>query len=150
VRRLAAGAPCLHREGKACAAVAALVQPVVSLTASQSDALLQAMAIQKASLFSTLLSHWVSCTGETLTPGAGLQVTVSPLTPLIQPQPQVKEWIELFDNTVISQEVQRHKPALATANAIRNPTLDHSPTVAAEESAEQAASRWPASDQRDA
>jgi hypothetical protein len=77
VRRLAAGAPCLHREGKACAAVAALIPPAISLTASQSDALLQAMAIHKASLLSTLLQHWVSWTGETLTPGAGLQVTVS-------------------------------------------------------------------------
>ncbi len=68
---------------------AARTEMEISLTASQSYALLQAMAIQKASLFSTLLSHWVSWSGEPLAPGAGLQVTVSPLTPPIQPQPHV-------------------------------------------------------------
>jgi hypothetical protein len=41
----------------------------ISLTASQSYALLQAMAIQKASLFSTLLQHWCALTGEPLDPG---------------------------------------------------------------------------------
>jgi len=56
-------------------------------------------------------------------------VTVSPLTPPIQPQPQVKEWIELFDKGVISREELRHQLALATAtaNAISSPTLDDSP-----------------------
>lgn len=67
----------------------------ISLPASQSYALLQAMAIQKASFFSTLLQHWCALTGEPLDPGAGLQVTVSPLTPLILPRPQVKALIEL-------------------------------------------------------
>ncbi len=115
---------------------AARTEMEISLTASQSYALLQAMAIQKASLFSTLLQHWCALTGETLTPGAGLQVTVSPLTPPIQPQPQVKEWIELFDKGVISREELRHQLALATANAISSPTLDDSPaTRAGEESA---------------
>ena len=71
--------------------------------------------------------------GEALTPGAGLQVTVSPLTPPIQPQPQSKEWIELFDKGVISREGLRHQLALATVNAISNPTLDDSPVVSAEE-----------------
>jgi hypothetical protein len=105
----------------------------ISLTASQSYALLQAMAIQKASLFSTLLQHWCALTGEPLTPGAGLQVTVSPLTPPIQPQPQVKEWIELYDRGVISREELRHQLALATASAISSPTLDDSPLIRAGE-----------------
>jgi hypothetical protein len=106
----------------------------ISLTASQSYALLQSMAIQKASLFSSLLSHWCALTGEPLTPGAGLQVTVSPLTPPIQPQPQVKEWIELFDKGVISREELRHQLALATANTVNSSTLDDSPATMAGES----------------
>jgi hypothetical protein len=112
---------------------AARTEMEISLTASQSYALLQAMAIQKASLFSTLLQHWTALTGEPLTPGAGLQVTVSPLTPPIQPQPQVKEWIELYDKGVISREELRHQLALATANAISSPTLDDSPATRAGE-----------------
>jgi hypothetical protein len=112
---------------------AARTEMEISLTASQSYALLQAMAIQKASLFSTLLQHWTALTGEPLDPGAGLQVTVSPLTPPIQPQPQVKEWIELFDKGVISREELRHQLALATANTISSPTLDDSPATRAGE-----------------
>jgi hypothetical protein len=112
---------------------AARTEMEISLTASQSYALLQAMAIQKASLFSTLLQHWCALTGEPLDPSAGLQVTVSPLTPPIQPQPQVKEWIELFDKGVISREELRHQLALATANAISSPTLDDSPATRAGE-----------------
>jgi hypothetical protein len=112
---------------------AARTEMEISLTASQSYALLQAMAIQKASLFSTLLQHWCALTGEPLDPGAGLQVTVSPLTPPIQPQPQVKEWIELYDKGVISREELRHQLALATANAISSPTLDDSPATRAGE-----------------
>jgi hypothetical protein len=112
---------------------AARTEMEISLTASQSYALLQAMAIQKASLFSTLLQHWCALTGEPLDPRAGLQVTVSPLTPPIQPQPQVKEWIELFDKGVISREELRHQLALATANAISSPTLDDSPATKAGE-----------------
>ena len=112
---------------------AARTEMEISLTASQSYALLQAMAIQKASLFSTLLQHWCSLTGEAVIPGAGLQVTVGPLTPPIQPQPQVKEWIELFDKGVISREELRHQLALATANAISSPTLDDSPATRAGE-----------------
>ena len=114
---------------------AARTEMEISLTASQSYALLQAMAIQKASLFSTLLCHWVSWSGEILAPGAGLRVTVSPLTPPIQPQPQVKEWIELFDRGVIDRSELRHQLALATANAISSPTLDDSPATSAEERA---------------
>jgi len=60
-------------------------------------------------------------------------VTVSPLTPPIQPQPQVKEWIELFDKGVINRQELRHQLALATANAISSPTLDDSPATRAGE-----------------
>jgi Domain of unknown function (DUF4055) len=124
---------------------AARTEMEISLTASQSYALLQAIAIQKASLFSTLLQHWCALTGETLTPGAGLQVTVSPLTPPIQPQPQVKEWIELFDKGVISREELRHQLALATANAISSPTLDDSPATRAGEGSQAPEPRAPES-----
>jgi hypothetical protein len=123
---------------------AARTEMEISLTASQSYALLQAMAIQKASLFSTLLQHWCALTGEQLTPGAGLQVTVSPLTPPIQPQPQVKEWIELFDKGVISREELRHQLALATANAISSPTLDDSPATRAGEGGTKPGGKAPA------
>ena len=120
----------------------------ISLTASQSYALLPAMAIQKASLFSTLLQHWCSAlTGEPLDLGAGLQVTVSPLTPPIQPQPQVKEWIELFDKGVISREELRHQLALATANAISSPTLDDSPATKAGEGRQAQGAHEPAAAQ---
>ena len=122
---------------------AARTEMEISLTASQSYALLQAMAIQKASLFSTLLQHWCALTGEPLDPGAGLQVTVSPLTPPIQPQPQVKEWIELFDKGVISREELRHQLALATANAISSPTLDDSPATRAGEGSQASETRAP-------
>ncbi len=124
---------------------AARTEMEISLTASQSYALLQAMAIQKASLFSTLLQHWCALTGEPLMPGAGLQVTVSPLTPPIQPQPQVKEWIELFDKGVISREELRHQLALATANAISSPTLDDSPATRAGEGSQALEPRAPES-----
>jgi len=123
---------------------AARTEMEISLTASQSYALLQAMAIQKASLFSTLLQHWCALTGEQLTPGAGLQVTVSPLTPPIQPQPQVKEWIELFDKGVISREELRHQLALATANAISSHTLDDSPATRAGEGGTKPGGKSPA------
>jgi hypothetical protein len=110
---------------------AARAEMEISLTASQCYALLQAKAIQKASLFSTLLQHWCALTGEHLDPGAGLQVTVSPLTPPIQPQ--LNEWIEFFDKGVISREELRHQLALATANAISSPTLDVIPATRARE-----------------
>ncbi len=98
----------------------------ISLTASQSYALLQSLAIQKASLASTLLQHWCALTGEQLTPGAGLQVTVSPLIPPVQPQPKVSEWIEMFDRGVISREELRHQLALATAQVISTASLEDS------------------------
>lgn len=70
-----------------------------------SHRLRQGMAIPKASLFSTLLQHWCALTRDALTPDAGLQVAVSPLKPLIQPQ--VKKWLELFDKGVISPKELR-------------------------------------------
>ena len=127
---------------------AARTEMEISLTTSQSYALLPAMAIQKASLFSTLLQHWCSAlTGEPLDLGAGLQVTVSPLTPPIQPQPQVKEWIELYDKRVISREELRHQLALATANAISSPTLDDSPATKAGEGRQAQGAHEPAAAQ---
>ena len=60
-------------------------------------------------------------------------MTGSQLTPPIQPQSQVKEWIEIYDNSVISREELRHQLALATANAISSPTLDDSPATRAGE-----------------
>jgi hypothetical protein len=102
---------------------AARTELEISLTASQSYALLQSLAIQKASLFSTLLEHWVSLTGETLDPGAGLQVSVSPLAPPIQAQPKVGEWIELYDRGVITREELRHQLTLATAQSLSSPSL---------------------------
>ncbi len=59
---------------------------------------------------------------------------MSPLTPPIQPQPQVKEWIELYDKTVISREELRHQLALATANTVNSSTLNDSPATRAGES----------------
>ncbi|MEI7666575.1 MAG: DUF4055 domain-containing protein [Synechococcaceae cyanobacterium ELA263] len=102
---------------------AARTELEISLTASQSYALLQSLAIQKASLFSTLLEHWVSLTGETLDPGAGLQVSVSPLAPPIQAQPKVGEWIELYVRGVITREELRHQLTLATAQSLSSPSL---------------------------
>jgi len=80
---------------------------------------------------STLLRHWWALTGETLTLGVGLQVTVSPLSPPIQRQPQRREWIELFDRGVISREELRHQLAPATAPTISSSTLDDSPRTRA-------------------
>ncbi len=102
---------------------AARTELEISLTASQSYALLQSLAIQKASLFSTLLEHWVTLTGEPLDPSAGLQVSVSPLAPPIQAQPKVGEWIELYDRGVISRDELRHQVTLATAQSLSSPSL---------------------------
>jgi hypothetical protein len=76
------------------------------------------MAIQKASLFSSLLEHWCRLSGEIHEPGAGLQVSVSPLAPPIQAQPKVGEWIELYERGVISREELRQQLALVTASSV--------------------------------
>ena len=65
----------------------------------------------------------MSLTGETLDPGAGLQVSVSPLAPPIQAQPKVGEWIELYDRGVITKEELRHQLTLATAQSLSSPSL---------------------------
>jgi len=87
----------------------------ISLAASQAYALLQSQAIQKASMFSSLLQHWCAITGEPLPEKAGLQVSVSPLTPPVQPLPQVSEWIELFDKGVIGRDELRQQLAAVMA-----------------------------------
>jgi hypothetical protein len=66
---------------------------------------------------------------------------VSPLSPPIQHQPQVKEWIELFDKGVISREELRHQLALATAKAISSPMLDDNPATRAGEGSQAPVSR---------
>ncbi|MCP9882752.1 hypothetical protein KBY65_09715 [Cyanobium sp. Alchichica 3B3-8F6] len=57
----------------------------VSLAASQAYALLQSQAIQKASMFSSLLEHWCTLTGEALPQrdGPALLVEISLLAPLM-------------------------------------------------------------------
>jgi len=87
----------------------------ISLAASQAYALLQSQAIQKASMFSSLLQHWCAITGEPLPETAGLQVSVSPLTPPVQPLPQISEWIELFDKGVIGRDELRQQLAAVMA-----------------------------------
>lgn len=55
----------------------------ISMAASQAYALLQSQAIQKASMFSSLLLHWCAITGEALprNDGPSLPVEISPLAP---------------------------------------------------------------------
>jgi hypothetical protein len=86
----------------------------ISLAASQSYALLQSQAIQKASLFSSLLQHWCAITGEPLSPQAALQVSVNPLTPPVAPRPTVSEWLLLEEKGVVSREELRQLLELAT------------------------------------
>jgi hypothetical protein len=85
----------------------------ISLAASQSFALLQSQAIQKASLFSSLLVHWCAITGEPLSPQASLQVSVNPLTPPAPPRPSVSEWLLLEEKGVVSREELRQLLELA-------------------------------------
>jgi len=66
-------------------------------------------------MFSSLLQHWCAITGEPLPETAGLQVSVSPLTPPVQPLPQVSEWIELFDKGVIGRDELRQQLAAVMA-----------------------------------
>ena len=55
----------------------------ISMAASQAYALLQSQAIQKASMFSSLLRHWCAISGEQLPvqEGPALTVEISPLAP---------------------------------------------------------------------
>jgi hypothetical protein len=93
----------------------------VSLTAGQAFALLQSLASQKTSVFSTLLGHWCAQTGETLSAGAGLSLTVTPLTPPPRPQPTMAEWLTLQERGIVSAAELRHQLALAAAPGVASP-----------------------------
>ena len=86
----------------------------ISMAASQAYALLQSQAIQKASMFSSLLQHWCALTGEPLPQpdgpdGAGpaLVVEISPLAPAPKPQPTVAEMLQLQEHGIITEEALR-------------------------------------------
>jgi hypothetical protein len=93
----------------------------ISLTAGQAYALLQSLATQKTSVFATVLEHWCSLTGDSLVAGAGLALTVTPLTPPLRPQPSVGEWLTLHERGVISTAELRHQLSLAAAPGVVNP-----------------------------
>ena len=79
------------------------------MAASQAYALLQSQAIQKASLFSSLLQHWCAITGEPLPvqDGPALLVEISPLAPAPKPQPTVSEMLQLQERGIISEVALR-------------------------------------------
>jgi len=81
----------------------------ISMAASQAYALLQSQAIQKASMFSSLLQHWCAITGEPLLmqEGPALTVEISPLAPAPKPQPTVSEMLQLQERGIISEQALR-------------------------------------------
>jgi len=81
----------------------------ISMAASQAYALLQSQAIQKSSMFSSLLQHWCAITGEALphNDGPSLLVEISPLAPAAKPQPTVTEMLQLQERGIISEEALR-------------------------------------------
>ncbi|NDD70212.1 MAG: response regulator, partial [Synechococcaceae bacterium WB9_4xC_028] len=81
----------------------------ISMAASQAYALLQSQAIQKASMFSSLLQHWCAITGEPLPvqEGPALLVEISPLAPSPKPQPTVSEMLQLQERGIISEVALR-------------------------------------------
>lgn len=81
----------------------------ISMAASQAYALLQSQAIQKASMFSSLLQHWCAITGEPLPvpEGPALTVEISPLAPAPKPQPTVSEMLQLQERGFISEQALR-------------------------------------------
>jgi len=81
----------------------------ISMAASQAYALLQSQAIQKASMFSSLLQHWCAITGEQLPvqEGHALTVEISPLAPAPKPQPTVSEMLQLQERGIISEQALR-------------------------------------------
>jgi hypothetical protein len=81
----------------------------ISMAASQAYALLQSQAIQKASMFSSLLQHWCAITGEALPvqEGPALTVEISPLAPAPKPQPTVTEMLQLQERGIISEQALR-------------------------------------------
>jgi len=93
----------------------------ISLCAGQAYALLQSLATQKSSIFSSLLGHWCRQSGESLAPGAGISLSVTPMTPPVRPQPSVAEWLELEARGVISREELRQQLAISAAPGQVNP-----------------------------
>jgi len=93
----------------------------ISLCAGQAYALLQSLATQKSSIFSSLLGHWCRQSGEALAPGAGISLSVTPMTPPVRPQPSVAEWLELEARGVISCEELRQQLAISAAPGQVNP-----------------------------
>ena len=93
----------------------------ISLCAGQAYALLQSLATQKSSIFSSLLGHWCRQSGETLTPGAGISLSVTPMTPPVRPQPSVAEWLELEARGVISRDELRQQLVISAAPGQVNP-----------------------------
>jgi hypothetical protein len=81
----------------------------ISMAASQAYALLQSQAIQKASMFSSLLQHWCAITGEPLPvqEGPALLVEISPLAPAPKPQPSVSEMLQLHERGIVSDAALR-------------------------------------------
>ena len=81
----------------------------ISMAASQAYALLQSQAIQKASMFSSLLQHWCAITGEPLPvqEGPALLVEISPLAPAPKPQPSVSEMLQLHERGIVSEHALR-------------------------------------------
>jgi hypothetical protein len=81
----------------------------ISMAASQAYALLQSQAIQKASMFSSLLQYWYAITGEPLPvqEGPALTVEISPLAPAPKPQPTVSEMLQLQERGIISEQALR-------------------------------------------
>ena len=81
----------------------------ISMAASQAYALLQSQAIQKASMFSSLLQHWCAITGEALPvqEGPALLVEISPLAPAPKPQPTVTEMLQLHERGIVSDAALR-------------------------------------------
>jgi hypothetical protein len=88
----------------------------ISMAASQAYALLQSQAIQKASMFSSLLSHWTSITGESSqmigyqmgsTTTAAMVVEISPMAPAPKPSPTVAEMLQLQERGIISEQALR-------------------------------------------
>ena len=88
----------------------------ISMAASQAYALLQSQAIQKASMFSSLLSHWTSITGESSqtigyqmgsATAAAMVVEISPMAPAPKPSPTVAEMLQLQEKGIISVQALR-------------------------------------------
>ena len=88
----------------------------ISMAASQAYALLQSQAIQKASMFSSLLFHWTAITGESSqtigyqmgsATAAAMVVEISPMAPAPKPSPTVAEMLQLHEKGIISEQALR-------------------------------------------